>query len=112
MGPPGHRGYYDEEPMRDVIVTDAGLVAVGTVIVGAEADGDPLNDAIVWTSRDGRSWSRILYNEAGSTTDHETEPLGTPQNMRMESVTENGPVLVAVGTYSRGDRAAVWVAEP
>jgi hypothetical protein len=109
----GPLDYYDDEhPMREVIATDSGLVAVGRAITGADAGGDPLNRAAVWTSRDGRSWSRILYNEPGSTTDHETEPLGTPQNMRMESITESGPALVAVGTYSRDDRATVWVAEP
>jgi hypothetical protein len=92
-----------DPPMKDVIATDAGLIAVGEQIVGVdpgsrapgETVGDPLGQATVWTSRDGTTWSRIPYPES---------------EMTMNSVAEGGPGLIAVGSYE--GQAAVWVARP
>jgi hypothetical protein len=92
-----------DPPMKDVIATDSGLVAVGEQIVGVEPGsrapgetvGDPLGQATVWTSRDGTTWSRIPCPEYETT---------------MNSVAEGGPGLIAVGSYE--GQAAVWVAQP
>ena len=92
-----------DPPMKDVIATDSGLVAVGMQIVGVapgsrasgETVGDPLGQATVWTSRDGTTWSRTSYPKSEGT---------------MNSVVEGGPGLIAVGSYER--QAAVWVARP
>ncbi len=77
--------------MRDVIATEAGLVAVG-------------HGAASWTSIDGITWTQIPDEQA------------TPGNdgQRMYSLTETDSGLVAVGavglniTGSNGD-AAVWL---
>ncbi|MDJ0498357.1 MAG: hypothetical protein QNJ89_11030 [Acidimicrobiia bacterium] len=102
FGNPGSGPDFDP-PMKDVIATDSGLVAVGDQIVGVqpgsrapdERVGDPLGQGTVWTSPDGTTWSRIPYPESEG---------------GMNSVAEGGPGLVAVGSYE--GQAAVWVAQP
>jgi hypothetical protein len=78
--------------MLSVTAGGPGLVAVGST--GSLRD----EDAAVWTSPDGITWSRVPYDEAvfGGAT--------------MRSVTAGGPGLVAVGSAELGDdsRAAVW----
>ena len=84
--------------MHSVTVGGPGLVAVGS------DDGD----AVVWTSVDGRSWSRVPHDEA---------VFGGEGTQRMFSVTAvSGVGLVAVGSAdsdskpddSTGGDAAVW----
>ena len=92
--------------MYEVTAAGAGLVAVG-------ADGGfyaNRPDAVVWTSVDGITWSRVAHDEAvfGGT--------------EMRSVTVAGAGLVAVGDTSSGGgpnrpiesgaSVFVWVAEP
>jgi photosystem II stability/assembly factor-like uncharacterized protein len=77
-----------EVEMWSVTVGGPGLVAVG---FDEPSDGE---NAVVWTSVDGLTWSRVPHNEAvfGGAT--------------MRSVTVGGPGLVAVGGNSPS--AAVW----
>jgi len=83
--------------MGDVTVGGPGLVAVGS-----DGSDDFLSDAAVWTSVDGITWSRLPHDE---------EVFGGGW---MESVTEGGPGLVAVGSSGSNEerglvgRAAVW----
>jgi hypothetical protein len=84
--------------MSSVTVGGPGLVAVGS-------DGyfyEPLGNAVVWTSPDGVTWSRVPHDDA----------IFGGGWAAMHSVTVGGPGLVAVGTYSVDDdedgRAAVW----
>ena len=79
--------------MFSVTVGGPGLVAVGFDVLGYEVVGDPA----VWTSADGITWSRILYNE---------RVLGGTE---MFSVTVGGPGLVAVGIDRPGRGSSVDV---
>jgi len=83
--------------MASVVVGGPGLVAVGF----DESDGD--NDAAVWTSPDGLTWTRVP---------HDKEVFGGPDNQVMVSVVAGGPGLVAVGSdgasYGGDSDAAVW----
>ena len=83
--------------MSSVTVGGPGLVAVG--YDGLFGD----QDAALWTSPDGITWSRVPDDETA---------LGGERDQRMESVTAGGPGLVAVGFDFSGDDqdAAVWVA--
>ncbi|MEE8492106.1 MAG: hypothetical protein V3S60_10715 [Acidimicrobiia bacterium] len=73
--------------MRSVTVGGPGLVAVGF-------DGHPdAENAVVWTSDDGVTWSRVPHDEA---------IFGGPEIVQMNGVTAGGPGLVAVGG------ATVW----
>jgi hypothetical protein len=59
-------------------------------------------DAVVWTSVDGLTWSRVPHDE---------QVFGGPDVQQMISVTAGGPGLVAVGSERRVDEqgnAAVW----
>ncbi len=72
----------------------------GLVAVGSEFSGDD-DDAAVWTSSDGITWSRVPDDDG---------VLGGEGIQVMEGVTAGGPGLVAVGwDESGGDlNAAVW----
>jgi hypothetical protein len=80
--------------MESVTVGGPGLVAVGSQGV----DG---GDAVVWTSPDGITWSRVPHDEA---------IFGGSGRQLMSSVTAGGPGLVAVGEDEGGEGAdaAVW----
>ena len=80
------------QEMVSVAAAGPGLVAVGSDWTGAG------QDAAVWTSPDGITWSRIPHNVA---------VFGGTGSQSMSSVTAAGPGLVAVGS-DRSD-AAVWV---
>ena len=72
----------------------------GVVAVGTDGSGDD-GDAVVWTSSDGITWSRVS-DGAGV--------LGGDGRQLMLGVTAGGPGLVAVGSegnFSLSD-AAVW----
>jgi hypothetical protein len=99
------------QKMHSVTVTGAGLVAVGVDGGYDRACGRFTRpEAVVWTSVDGLTWSRVPADEAvfGGT--------------GMYGVTVTGAGLVAVGdeslkTYSVAesewdDSVFVWVAEP
>jgi hypothetical protein len=81
------------QEMMSVTAGGPGLVAVGYDASGS--DGHLV--AAVWTSTDGRVWSRVLHDEA---------VFGGPGELRMSSVIVGGPGLVAVG--SADGYAAVW----
>ena len=81
------------QEMVSVTVGGPGLVAVGNE---ESSDGQ---DAAVWTSPDGISWTRVPNDE---------EVFGGDGDLFMQSVTVGGPGLVAVGNDGFG--AAVWVA--
>ena len=88
-------GKDDYAEMRAVTSGGSGLVAVG--MVGAAEDPD----AAVWTSPDGRSWTRV-----------DDSNLGGPLRQEMDAVTAGGPGFVAVGREfdldARAGDAAVW----
>ena len=85
-------------PVQGVIALAAGgpgLVAVGTEYTEAEGD------VAVWTSLDGRAWSRVPHDESVFGGEGLQYPLG---------VAAGGPGLVAVGVDEAGGDpdAAVW----
>jgi len=77
--------------MESVAAGGPGLVAVGYF-----GPGDDI-DAVVWTSPDGVTWSRVPHDET---------VFGGDDYQYMFSVTAGGPGLVAVGSDS--SCAAVW----
>jgi hypothetical protein len=96
--------YPEGHPMRDVIDTGAGLVAVGS------GGG---RQAVVWTSNDGITWSRVPDPESVFARGNQPSAHHDPKaGMVMRSVTVGGPGLVAVGQDTLAWTAAVWVAEP
>ena len=86
--------------MFSVTVGGPGLVAVGQT-EGPRTD----EDAVVWTSVDGTTWTRVAHDEM---------VFGGEGAQRMTSVTAGGPGLVAVGwrEYFHSEyvslSAAVW----
>jgi len=87
--------------IEGVTVGGPGLVAVGGT-GGYNTDGD----AVVWTSVDGITWSRVPHDES---------VFGGANSYFMSDVTVGGPGLVAVGSgggtgpWDHGDNhAAVW----
>jgi hypothetical protein len=85
FGGDGHQG------MWSVARGGPGLVAVG-YDAGAQA-------AAVWTSPDGRQWSRVGHDEA---------VFGGSDGQGMFSLTRGGPGLVAVGCDAGAQAAPVW----
>ena len=87
--------------MHSVVAGGPGFVAVG----GSDIwfGNDAANDAAVWTSVDGLTWSRVPHDEG---------VFSAPgwAILLMRSVVVGGPGLVAVGSVEvRGERdAAVW----
>jgi hypothetical protein len=78
----------------------------GLVAVGSDGDLEQTADAVVWTSVDGITWSRVPHDE---------EVFGGAGGQQMTSVTAAGPGLVAVGSDGLGSIdngpaqvAAVW----
>ena len=59
--------------------------------------GAPGDDAAVWTSPDGITWSRVAHN---------MDVFGGPGDQYMNDVVAGGPGLVAVGEHDPG--ALVW----
>lgn len=83
-----------QEAMRDVLVTDSGLVAVGY------ATSDEGDDAAVWTSPDGREWVAL------------TQALGAPGDQQMAAVTRLDAGALAGGFTTGADLdAALWRSE-
>jgi len=75
-------GGTNEQRMSDVVAGGPGLVAVGRDGSGGD------EDAAVWTSTDGETWTRIPHNET---------TFGGTGNQAMFEVVAGGPGLVAVG---------------
>ncbi len=93
-------GGENSQSMASVTVGGPGLVAVGAEFDGYGNEGGR-DDAAVWTSPDGITWSRVPHDEA---------VFGGEGIQRMNSVTAGGPGLVAVGqdTGELEFDAAVW----
>jgi hypothetical protein len=89
----------DGNAMTGVTVGGPGFVAVGSD--GLNSD-NPTGRAraVVWTSVDGLSWSRVPHDEA---------VFGGPGDQGMFDVTLGGPGLVAVGEDDQG--APVWTSK-
>jgi hypothetical protein len=85
--------------MTSVTAGGPGLVAVGVVPGGVDDD----ENAAVWTSVDGISWSRVPHDEA---------VFGGPGKQGMSDVVVGGPGVVAVGwdgdLHAGTLVAAVW----
>jgi hypothetical protein len=93
--------------MNDVVHGGPGLVAVGAA-PDRPSTTQVAEHALVWTSKDGRTWTRV----ADAPVFH--APAGTDQEFgaSMLSVSTDGTHLVAVGTVaSQGDvgSALAWV---
>jgi len=82
-----------DQEMVSVTTGGPGLVAVGWE--GSLFD----QDAAVWTSPDGITWSRVAHDEA---------VFGGDGDQEMVSVTTGGPGLVAVGPDLSDLEAEVW----
>ena len=94
-------GGADAQTMSSVAVRGSVLVAVGSDGPFSD-DWDEVRegrveDAAVWTSVDGLTWSRVPHDEA---------VFGGPGVQRMLSVTAGGPGFVAVGRSPWG--SAMW----
>jgi hypothetical protein len=77
--------------MRDVIVVEGGFVAIG-------ATGGP-NDAMIWTSANGTTWTRAALAAAQRT--------GS-----ISAVATNGTRIVAAGTSGEVGPPAAWISPP
>ena len=83
----------DDQEIADAAVVDRTIVAVGLDDAGGN------RNAAVWTSSDGRRWTRV----SGTS-------LGTTGEQRMDAVATTGDVVVAVGSERIGGDVdpAVW----
>ena len=86
----------DGNGVMSVVVGGPGLVAVGSEGLNSDAPTGRAR-AVVWTSVDGLTWSRVPHDEA---------VFGGPGDQGMFDVTVGGPGLVAVGEDAQG--APVW----
>lgn len=88
----GLSGAAGEEVMLDVAVVNRHFVAVGRV-----GQGVAEQDAAVWTSEDGRRWTRV-QDPSGA--------LGGPLGQSAEAVTSSKARLVAVGVARERDHGS------
>jgi hypothetical protein len=99
-------GGQGEQRIVSVTAGGSGLVAVGFDRPAEQGEGN----AVVWTSPDGFTWSRVPHDEDVFATSGEQYPAGAHEE-RMLSVTAGGPGLVAAGFDSVDDcgwDSAVW----
>jgi hypothetical protein len=94
---------FGESVFGEVVMSSVTVGGPGLVAVGHDGAAQGLNsNAVVWTSRDGIAWSRVPHDQA----------IFGGVWVGMNSVTAQGPGLVAVGLegYVDGEdeRAAVW----
>lgn len=97
--------------MWGVTAWEGGFIAVGvdgtTSALGSSPDWTP-QEAAVWTSPDGVSWSRVPHDEA---------VLGGPGRQEMFDVAASGTGLVAIGFDEEGpmngssEDQAIWVSD-
>lgn len=99
--------------MWAVVPAGPGLVAVGQGGDGAGESG-PGQPAAVWTSTDGRTWSRVP-EQAGLLSGYPAGEPGSGDWARMDDVMVGGPGVVAVGRVGRcqaaspcTQEAAIW----
>jgi hypothetical protein len=85
------------EGMVSVTAGGPGFVAVGAT--GGNSPGRAIADAVVWTSVDGITWSRVPHDDA---------IFGGEGDQEMTSVTAGGPGLVAAGWDGGTDSGARW----
>ncbi|HEX5826171.1 MAG TPA: zf-HC2 domain-containing protein [Candidatus Limnocylindrales bacterium] len=89
-------------PIEAVTAGGPGFVAVGRGCMGT----DPVCEAIVWTSVDGRAWARSAASEALDT--GASFPTSGPQ-IGMFDVAAGDPGIVAIGYAARpGMEATAW----
>jgi hypothetical protein len=93
-----------QQAMNSVTAGGPGLVAVGHSGVADSPLGESDGVAVVWTSVDGLTWTRVPHDEAVFG--------GEVDDQGMFGVTLGGPGLVAVGGaghgWNNGGDAAVW----
>ena len=101
----GHAALVDSKSMTAVTVGGPGLVAAGVVHLAGAAG----SDAAVWTSPDGREWSRVaddagVFGDAGSV-------IGSGSDQVINDVVGGSSGVVAVGSDGVlfEHDAAVWV---
>lgn len=84
-----------DQMMGGVAVIDGGVIVVGSDTSGGD------QDAAVWTSPDGLSWSRVQPDES---------VFGGDGDQAMWAVTAGGPGVIAVGLDGSGgdSDAAAW----
>ncbi|MEE8407790.1 MAG: hypothetical protein V3S32_11660 [Acidimicrobiia bacterium] len=98
---------HDEEVFGGAWITSVTVGGPGLVAVGGTDGYFTDGDAVVWTSTDGITWSRVPHDET---------IFGGPQRQTMYDVVAGGPGLVAVGREgderpwdnSDDNAAAVW----
>ena len=97
---------HDEDVLGGAWIESVTLGGPGLVAVGGTGGYNTDGDAVVWTSVDGITWSRVPHDES---------VFGGANSYFMSDVTVGGPGLVAVGSgggigpWDRGDNhAAVW----
>jgi len=91
---------HDEAIFGDAEVWGVTAGGPGLVAVGRGGFSDDDLDAVVWTSPDGMTWSRVPHDES---------VFGGEGEQAMSSVTAGGPGLVAVGwDEASGDNGADW----
>ena len=100
-------GGADKQRMFSVTVGGPGLVAVGLEGPARNFVMTDYINAVVWTSVDGITWSRVPHDEAVF------GRQGREDRQGMTSVTAGGPGLVVVGwaedVRDEGGGAAVWL---
>jgi hypothetical protein len=93
---------HDEEVFGGAYMTSVTAGGPGLVAVGSDGDFyEPWGNAVVWTSPDGVTWSRVPHDDA----------IFGEGWTAMHSVTVGGPGLVAVGTTDAEEDdpvAMVW----
>lgn len=102
----------DSVAIDDVTMGGPGFVAVGLADLAGETWGSPpqaadipgMHTAAVWTSVDGRTWSRVP---------HDPGVFSPEPWVEMNLVTAGGAGLVAVGNASGGgnSRTTVWTSD-
>jgi len=95
--------------MHSVTAAGAGLVAVGAD--GGWYDTRPI--AVVWTSLDGITWSRVPHDEAvfGGGEMHSVTAAGTGVVAVGDESLESKTTLSRQAAFELGDSVFVWVAE-
>ncbi|TVR17458.1 MAG: hypothetical protein EA387_16455 [Nitriliruptor sp.] len=92
----------DNATMYDVTVTDWGLIAVGTRILGWDDPAEMRFIGTVWTSPDGLAWTRLVDADGLFSGDGHTS---------LTAITVGPSGLVAVGEVGAGEGStigAVW----
>jgi hypothetical protein len=100
---PHDEAVFGESVFGEVVMNSVTVGGPGLVAVGYDGAAQGLNsNAVVWTSRDGIAWSRVPHDQT----------IFGGGWVGMNSVTAQGPGLVAVGSdwYVDGEdgRATVW----